>query len=140
MLSCDVLVPVRFLSTIGQLLGIITVLLDKEPHLLASLPARYAKSEYQDAETEFLRLLGFALVFLLLELASLMSGLTFFNNRSNAWHCGLHGFGALAVLAFYMFYANFRWFWHIFWVASIAPVCLEILTLMNTYWLGHAAF
>mmetsp|Transcript_105868 Transcript_105868/g.297673 ORF Transcript_105868/g.297673 Transcript_105868/m.297673 type:complete len:142 (+) Transcript_105868:157-582(+) len=140
MFAREVVVPVRFLASAGQLLGTISVYLDPEPHILAGLPTRYSLSHYHDAHADFTRVLVLSMAGLLLELGSLLAGFSFFSDYANNWHCLLHGAGCVAVTAFSIFSANFGYFWQIFCVAGALPLLLEAASLYVTFGMRRVAY
>eukprot|EP00439_Symbiodinium_sp_Y106_P068427 s823_g11.t1 len=115
MLLEDVLAPGRFLATTGQLIAVLTVLLDKEPYIQAALPALYTREEYDAADGDFTRVLVLCTTCLTIELASfLVSGVTLFANRVNAAHCVFHIAGAVGISIFSMGRNHFGYLWYLF--------------------------
>eukprot|EP00927_Polykrikos_kofoidii_P036180 TRINITY_DN30571_c0_g1_i1.p2 TRINITY_DN30571_c0_g1~~TRINITY_DN30571_c0_g1_i1.p2 ORF type:complete len:141 (+),score=22.91 TRINITY_DN30571_c0_g1_i1:61-483(+) len=139
MFTSDVLVPARFLTSVGQLLCTVSIFLDKEPHILAGLPRVYTRTEFDAADTDFTKLLAVSSAFLALELVTLMSGLTFFHDGTNALHCCFHGFGVLAAACFALFSCHFGFFTHIFWIANVPPLFVEVCALASIFWLRTSA-
>eukprot|EP00747_Dinoflagellata_sp_TGD_P170955 gnl/TRDRNA2_/TRDRNA2_203803_c0_seq1.p2 gnl/TRDRNA2_/TRDRNA2_203803_c0~~gnl/TRDRNA2_/TRDRNA2_203803_c0_seq1.p2 ORF type:complete len:159 (-),score=25.98 gnl/TRDRNA2_/TRDRNA2_203803_c0_seq1:76-498(-) len=140
MLSEDVLVPLRFLTTVGQLLGTLAVALDRDPHIIAGLPLRYTPPEFDAAQREFTIVLTLSILALVFELYGLFSGLSFFGTHANSLHCCLHGFGCALVTAFAIGSAHFALFWYLFAVASVLPVIIETTSLLGVSWLRQTAY
>mmetsp|Transcript_23562 Transcript_23562/g.54734 ORF Transcript_23562/g.54734 Transcript_23562/m.54734 type:complete len:149 (+) Transcript_23562:27-473(+) len=98
----DVLAPARFLATITQLVGVLTVLVNKEPYIQAALPTLYTRLEYETAAADCTLVLGLGVTCLVIELVSLLTGLTLFANNTNAVHFLFHAAGALGLWLFSM--------------------------------------
>ncbi|CAE7728234.1 Tmem107, partial [Symbiodinium microadriaticum] len=112
-----------FLATTGQLIAVLTVLLDKEPYIQAALPVLYTREEYDAADGDFTRVLVLCTTCLTIELASfLVSGVTLFANRVNAAHCVFHIAGAVGISIFSMGRNHFGYLWYLFVLTGLLPL------------------
>mmetsp|Transcript_129462 Transcript_129462/g.374946 ORF Transcript_129462/g.374946 Transcript_129462/m.374946 type:complete len:143 (-) Transcript_129462:82-510(-) len=136
----DVLVPVRFLATMGQLVGTLAVGLDMRPYLLPALPRRHTEQQYHDAEEECMQVVVLSLVFLSLEVGSLMLGFSFFSSKANMLHCLFHGAGFFAVMVFSAASNHFGVLWYIFWFCAFPTLLVEAHSLLGLFWLRRAAY
>lgn len=134
------LVPIRFLTTVGQLLGTLAIAFDREPHVTAGLARLHTPEDYIDADYSFLVILGLSIVLASFELVSLFCACSLFDDAVNKWHCWLHGFGVAAVTAFTLSSAHYGHFWRIFCIASVLPLCAEMWSLLGIFWLHHEAY
>mmetsp|Transcript_81790 Transcript_81790/g.210672 ORF Transcript_81790/g.210672 Transcript_81790/m.210672 type:complete len:141 (+) Transcript_81790:136-558(+) len=140
MLWEDVLVPVRFLTSAGQLLAVLAVALDEEPYLLAALPQPYSQEQYDDVAVNCRTVLGLSIAGLALELFSLIRGYSFFADRANTLHCFLHGAGCAGAALIVLTGAHYGFLWRIFWIAGLPPLLLEACTLLGISWLRTSAY
>lgn len=140
MFTEEILVPVRFLTSVGQLLGTLAVFLERQPHILVALAPDFTPQEYDVADDEFFWLLAVSISGLVVELGCLLSGLSFFGDSSNSLHCFLHLVGCLAVATFAISGAHFAFFWHIFWISIVLPLLVESGSLYSIFCLRKAAF
>mmetsp|Transcript_18205 Transcript_18205/g.37216 ORF Transcript_18205/g.37216 Transcript_18205/m.37216 type:complete len:143 (-) Transcript_18205:299-727(-) len=136
----DVLVPVRFLTTTGQLIGTLAVFIDSEPHILAVLPTPHSPEQYGLASEDCMAVLVLSIIGLLLELISLIVGLSVFDSRANALHCWLHGMGCVGALVIGFGAASYAWLWYIFWVCGALPFLVEATSWLGLFWLRTAAY
>mmetsp|Transcript_5858 Transcript_5858/g.10575 ORF Transcript_5858/g.10575 Transcript_5858/m.10575 type:complete len:142 (-) Transcript_5858:136-561(-) len=135
----DVLAPARFLATITQLVGVLTVLVNKEPYIQAALPTLYTRLEYETAAADCTLVLGLGVTCLVIELVSLLTGLTLFANNTNAVHFLFHAAGALGLWLFSMGSHHFGYLWYLFVLTGLLPLLLEVSTVLGTCWLHQRA-
>eukprot|EP00746_Dinoflagellata_sp_MGD_P004191 gnl/MRDRNA2_/MRDRNA2_108082_c0_seq1.p1 gnl/MRDRNA2_/MRDRNA2_108082_c0~~gnl/MRDRNA2_/MRDRNA2_108082_c0_seq1.p1 ORF type:complete len:141 (+),score=13.19 gnl/MRDRNA2_/MRDRNA2_108082_c0_seq1:140-562(+) len=140
MLLEDLLMPVRFLVTVGQLLGTLSISFDKEHHILPALPLRYTKDQLDSANAEFTTALVLATLMLVLELLSLIGGLTYFNERVTVSHIWFHGAGCIFIIMFSLASAHFAHFWQLFLLTNLVPFIVEIGAIIGVFWLRMSPY
>jgi len=126
----DVLVPARFLLTIGHLVAVILAYSSAPGNVAAGLPAAASAAEVAAAAAQLNGSLGLSVFALALQLAGLLSGATLLANRLNAQHCLLHFMGGVLTAWFIADQWASGAFWYIMVFFSLLPGAAEVAAIL----------
>mmetsp|Transcript_46924 Transcript_46924/g.105157 ORF Transcript_46924/g.105157 Transcript_46924/m.105157 type:complete len:163 (+) Transcript_46924:95-583(+) len=140
--SCtrSVLAQLRFLTTVGQIIGTLTLALDRDPYILTGLAAEHTAEDYSNADSRFLTYLVFAIAMLVIELLLLLQGYSIFNAGKNSLHCCLHSAGCVALLGVAAGESHFGLFTPLFWTTNVPALLLEGASILEIVWLHSAVY
>ena len=125
----DVLVPARFLLTIGHLVVVILAYSSAPGNVAAGLPASASSGEVA-AAAQLNGSLGLSVFALGVQLFGLLSGATLLLNALNAMHCLLHFMGGVLTAWFIADQWASGAFWYIMVFFSLLPGAAEVAAIL----------
>ena len=131
MLQASGLVPTRFLTLIGHLVLVITILLSREDNVRACLPFEHSEREFDRKEVELSAGLGVAIGLLVLELLGLLSGLSMFAPTVTLLSIAAHATACVALAYFALDVWDCNLYWWIFGFCSALPAFAEMLLMIS---------
>ncbi len=126
----DVLVPARFLLTVGHLVAVILAYSSAAGNVAAGLPAAASAADVAAAAARLDGALGLSVFALAVQLAGLLSGATLLNNALNAAHCLLHFMGGVLTAWFIADVWASGAFWYIAVFFSLLPGAAEVAAVV----------
>ena len=126
----DVLVPARFLLTIGHLVVVILAYSSAPGNVAAGLPASASSGEVAAAAAQLNGSLGLSVFALGVQLFGLLSGATLLLNALNAMHCLLHFMGGVLTAWFIADQWASGAFWYIMVFFSLLPGAAEVAAIL----------
>mmetsp|Transcript_40150 Transcript_40150/g.72734 ORF Transcript_40150/g.72734 Transcript_40150/m.72734 type:complete len:163 (+) Transcript_40150:96-584(+) len=140
--SCtrSLLAQLRYLTTVGHLIGTLTLALDREPYVKAGLGSEHTSDDYSSADSRFFTYLVFAIAMLVIELLLLLQGYSVFNDSKNSLHCCLHSAGCAALLGIAAGESHFGLFTPVFWTTNVPTILLEGVSILEIVWLHSAVY
>lgn len=132
----DILIPSRFLLTVGHFVVTILAFYQKDLNVKAGLvSSTVSTSDFQAGTSSLSAALVLTLVCLAVEFVGLFGGFTMFFNRLNFCHMVLHFFGG-TLTAWYLLdvwgYKSYWWIWGVF---SLIPAVMEACAFAAIFWL-----
>ncbi|XP_022090254.1 transmembrane protein 107-like [Acanthaster planci] len=119
------LIPARFLCIIAHMVVSITILWSRDANLKACLPASYSQEQYDSADRGFLAGLILSLIFIVMELAGFMSGVTIFVNMESLFSITAHSVGAVFLSYFLFEVWPCNTYWYMFGCCSAFPAVID---------------
>lgn len=129
----SVLVPTRFLATMGHLTAVLMLFWTKEKNIERTLPLDYTESEFDDKNSDFLAVLWLSVICFTVELLSLFAGITLFHNSKNAFHIFAHFMGGILMCWFIIESWHYAAFVYVFVFFSLLPALLEVSAIMSVF-------
>ena len=126
----DVLVPARFLLTVGHLVAVILAYSTAPGNVAAGLPASAPAADVAAAAAQLNGSLGLSVFALAVQLAGLLSGATLLRGALNAAHCLLNFFGGVLTAWFIADVWASGAFWYIMVFFALLPGALEVTAVV----------
>ena len=135
MLINELVLPIRFVTSVFQLVMTVAVWLDRRLFVEAALPKHFTKSQYLFQDAEFQGALRVGETLMVLELFSLIFvGSTILLWKLNLSHSFFHGVGCVLVFAFYYGSLHFVYYWYIMALTVAVPFAFEALALWGIWY------
>jgi len=126
----DVLVPARFLLTVGHLVVVIMAYSSAPGNVAAGLPASASSAQAAQARADLTGALGLSVFALAVQLFGLLSGATLLVAPLNAAHCLLNFFGGVLTAWFIADVWASGAFWYIMVFFALLPGALEVAAVV----------
>ncbi|XP_038076206.1 transmembrane protein 107-like [Patiria miniata] len=125
------LIPARFLCLIAHMVVSITILWSRDANIRACLPSSYTQADYNSADTGFLAGLILSLIFIAMELAGFMSGVTMFVNMESLFSITAHAVGAVFLSYFLLEAWPCNTYWYMFGCSSAFPFVVDTFVIIS---------
>ncbi|KAI9356520.1 transmembrane protein 107-like protein [Zopfochytrium polystomum] len=111
--TSQILIPARFLATVGHIMATVMVLYTKDANLQRAMPLRDTSS-YSSFNQSIMGALALTWICFAIELAGLFTGLTIFYGLTNAVYIGAHASATIALCFFIAEAWHYVIYWYIF--------------------------
>ena len=126
----DVLVPARFLLTVGHLVVVILAFSSQQGNVASGLTTAASAADGAALASSLQAALALSVISLAAQLAGLLSGATLLASRLNVLHCLLHFFGGVLTA----FFVADQWpagsFWAIAVIFNFLPCGAEVSSIL----------
>ncbi|CAG9784009.1 unnamed protein product [Diatraea saccharalis] len=138
MRGASTLIPARFLTLIGHLCVVVTLLWESKQSVRHCLPSQYHSNYIQIYHNRLIAGFAVSIAFILIELTTFILGLTMFSPTVSLISIGGHGAASIALTYFVIDGWLCDWFWPIFAACSVVPcladLTIALLTLCSNKW------
>jgi hypothetical protein len=125
----DILVPARFLLTIGHLVVVLLAASSQPPNVAAGLPGSATPAQRAALAASLQAALGISIVALAVQLFGLLFGFTLMNARLNTVHCLFNFVGGVLTAWYIIDMWTAQSYWAICVIFAMLPGAAEVLCI-----------
>eukprot|EP00949_MAST-11_sp_MAST-11-sp1_P004834 g4834.t1 len=127
----NVMVPTRFLVTLGHLIAVFIAAQTVDDNVAASIPSDSSLAEFTAAKEGVMLITYFSLAFFAIDLFGLLRGYTMFQNNVNVAHVCFHFLGSVYMCWYIMYSWHIRIFTYLFIFSNVFPTTIEIIAILR---------
>lgn len=134
------LIPARFMLTMGHLVSLLMIVYTKKENILAGLPRDPGKARYDDAKAEFEAAYVVCLVCFVFDMVGILTGTSLFFPKANLLQIICHFAGGVLVSSMIAQSWQYQYIWLVVAFCNVPTALCEIAILVAIFVLKIVVF